>query len=81
MPWMEYHNLVTGLMFDTPLGRIMSIRAEDDPERLKLFDSEHHRIRSEWRNKCSKRVFDSYSEEEMRRATEELKNVFKKAFG
>lgn len=42
--------LVSGLMEDTPLGRIVLIRKEEDKERLKCFTKYEHRIRNEWRN-------------------------------
>lgn len=42
--------LVGGLMEDTPLGRIVLIRKEDDRERLKSFTQHEHHIRNEWRN-------------------------------
>lgn len=51
MSWDEFTTLLSGLNGDTPLGHIVSIRAENDNERLKKFTAEERRIRSEWRNK------------------------------
>lgn len=81
MPWIEFHNLVTGLMYETPMGRIISIRAETDKEQLKNFSKEHHEIRNEWRSKCNQRTLETFSEEDMVRATQELQNILKEAFG
>ena len=49
MKWREFTALVAGLDHKTPLGRVVSIRAEDDPARLKAYTPTMRRIRSEWR--------------------------------
>ena len=49
---------MNGLSGDTPLGRIISIRAEDDPERLKEFTKEEKRIRTEYRAILAERKTD-----------------------
>lgn len=46
--------MISGLNADTPLGRIVSIRAEDDPEILKTFTKDQKRIRNEYRRKMAK---------------------------
>ena len=56
MKWNEFCMLLSGIQPETPLGRIVSIRAEDDKEVLKHFSKEQKRIRSEWRNKRAKMV-------------------------
>lgn len=53
MPWEEFCTLVGGLMPDTPLGSIVSIRAEQDPETIKRFNSDQRRIYNEWRKRQS----------------------------
>ena len=37
MKWDEFHDLLVGIGPDTPLGRMVSIRAEDDKDVLKHF--------------------------------------------
>ncbi len=54
MSWAEFRQLLCGLDAETPLGRIVSIRAEKDPKRLKEFTPEMRRIRSEWLRKRAK---------------------------
>lgn len=54
MSWMEFKTLLSGIAPDTPLGRIVSIRAEDDPDIIKGFTQEQKRIRSEWRSRIAK---------------------------
>lgn len=54
MSWREFCYYLHGLDGRTPLGRIVCIRAEDDPERLKEFTREEKRIRAEYRTKKAK---------------------------
>ena len=49
MSWDEFSTLLAGLNGDTPLGHIVSIRAETDKERLKQFTPAERKIRNEWR--------------------------------
>ena len=50
MSWGEFSTLLAGIMPETPLGQIVSIRSEDDKETLKHFTPEQHKIRNEWRS-------------------------------
>lgn len=54
MKWSEFVAMLSGLGPETPLGRIVSIRAEDDKEVLKHFSKEQLKIRSDYRNKMAK---------------------------
>ena len=72
MPWDEFRALLIGIGPDTPLGRIVSIRAEDDGEMLKHFSKEQLRIRSEWRSRGAKRV----EQKDMEDILNSLKNAF-----
>ena len=54
MKWSEFVAMLSGLGPKTPLGRIVSIRAEDDKEVLKHFSKEQLKIRSDYRNKMAK---------------------------
>ena len=51
MTWDEFRDLLVGIGPDTALGRIVSIRAEEDEDILKNFTQEQHRIRNEWKRK------------------------------
>ena len=55
MGWREFSYMLEGLSGDTPLGRIVSIRAENAPDRLKQFTPEQRKIRTEYRKKVAKR--------------------------
>ena len=72
MKWDEFRDLLVGLGPETPLGRIVSIRAEEDKDVLKHFTKDQHRIRNEWRNKTAK----SKSKEETAAALEAIKQTF-----
>lgn len=56
MKWDEFAALLSGLDAKTPLGQIVSIRAEDDREILKTFSPAQKRIRSQYRNGKVKRM-------------------------
>lgn len=72
MKWEEFKQLLAGLNSETPLGRIVSIRSEMNPEILKHFTTEQKRIRDEWQRKRAQSV----SAEDM----EKVLNSFKRAF-
>ena len=55
MPWEEFQDLLSGLGNDTPLGRMVAIRSEKDPEVLKQFSPEQHRIRNDWQRRLAKK--------------------------
>ena len=56
MSWSEFCTLLAGIMPETPLGQVVSIRSENDKEVLKSFTKEQHRIRNEWRRRRTKAV-------------------------
>ena len=72
MKWDEFKSLLSGIGPDTPLGRIVSIRAEDDEEILKHFTKDHHKIRNEWRSRKAKMV----SKKEIDTVLDSLKSAF-----
>ncbi len=49
MTWDEFVSLLSGLSEDSPLGRIVRIRLENDPNVLKHFSIYQKKIRSQWR--------------------------------
>ena len=64
--------MMSGLGPDTPLGRIVSIRAEDDKEVLKGFTKDQHRIRNEYRRKQAK----NKTKKEIDAGLEDLRQAF-----
>jgi len=45
----EYLRLLAGLMADTPLGRVVTVRAEKNPEKIRGFGEYEHGQRRRWR--------------------------------
>lgn len=72
MPWTEFCQLLSGIMPDTPLGKIVSIRTEDDKEILKHFTPDQKRIRTEWMSKQAK----AKTLDETMAFVEEMKQAF-----
>ena len=56
MSWREFAYLLNGLTGESPLGRIVAVRAEDDPEALKEMSADEKRIRNEWRRRKAKQM-------------------------
>ncbi len=73
MKWDEFKALLVGIGPDTPLGRIVSIRAEDDKDVLKYFTKEQNRIRNEWRTRHRKVTVSENNQEQI---LEQLKKAF-----
>lgn len=56
LEWDEFLNLLGGLLPETPLGRVVAIRKENDPEVLKKFTPEQKKIRNEWLRKSTTEI-------------------------
>lgn len=79
MSWNEFCTLLSGIMPKTPLGQIVSIRAEEDKDILKNFTEEQHKIRNEWRNRNN--PIRDMSDEEKEAQVKKLQEILAKAFG
>lgn len=73
MKWDEFKALLIGLGPDTPLGRIVSVRAEEDRDILKYFTAEQNRVRNEWRSRHRKVNASPGDRDDI---LEQLKNAF-----
>lgn len=71
--WDEFKALLSGISPNTPLGRMVTIRAETDKEIIKNFTKDQKRIWSHWRN----RQAEQKSEEELQNALNGFLNAFK----
>lgn len=72
MTWGEFRTYLSGLSPETPLGRVVSIRAENDREVLKRFTKEQHRIRNEWRGRIARGRTDGQTADTL----DEIKRMF-----
>lgn len=79
MTWSEFSALLKGIMPETPLGKIVSIRSEEDKDMLKNFTKEQHKIRNDWRNKVN--PIRDMSEGEKEEEIKKVQEIFAKAFG
>ena len=59
MKWDEFRALIGGLSPKTALGRVVSIRAEDDKDVLESYTKDMHKIRNEWRTRIAKERSDA----------------------
>lgn len=78
MTWNEFSTLLAGIMPETPLGQIISIRSEDDPDMLKNFNSEQKRIRNEWHSRVRKDLMNDKDNAEAMIA--QFQSMMKNAF-
>lgn len=79
MTFSEFSTLLSGIMQETPLGKVVEIRSEEDKDMLKNFNSEQHRIRNEWRNRYNPVL--ELTEEEKQEQIAEIQEMFKNMFG
>lgn len=76
MKWAEFQAFIIGLDNQSPLGRIISIRAEDDPQVLKQYTKGQRRIRNEWRSRKAKTM----PQKDVDQFMSSMKEVFSKMF-
>lgn len=79
MSWNEFCTLLSGLMPDTPLGRVVSIRAETDPDIIKNFNDGQRRIYNEWRARIIRKRRET--PEAYKRYVDKFQQFLKDAFG
>lgn len=72
----DWSKLVSGLMDDTPLGRIISIRSENDPKVIRSFTADQKQIRNEWITFCR-----NTNGEDAKQAMRNLQAMMKGLFG
>ena len=75
--WSEVKVLIKGLLPETPLGKVIAIRSENDPKVLKTFSKALHEERNSFRKRMAdKKVDNGTFEEDMQK----LENFFKVSF-
>jgi len=72
MDWKEFTTLLNGIMPETPLGKIISIRSEGDEDVLKHFTPEQHRIRNEWNSRCLQEKIKQMDKKEVMKQMKEM---------
>lgn len=79
MPWDEFCSLVAGLMPDTPLGSVVTIRSEKDTKTIKSFTPDQRRIHRDWQKRQAMRKLDDPKQLEIDIA--QISKMFASMFG
>ena len=80
MDWKEFIILLAGLRKETPLGQMIAIRSEEDPQILKQFSAEQNQLRTQWRTYCMKQHPENVCEGDQLEMLSELQAVLEAAF-
>ena len=80
LPYAEWAKLVGGLMDDTPLGRVVAVRAERDPQVIAKMGPWQKKIRSEWQGFLSQKA-QKQDPAELRQQMRDLEAMIARAFG
>lgn len=48
LPYTEYRRLLSGIMYNTPLGEVVRVRAETDMKTIREMTAQEKKIRAEW---------------------------------
>lgn len=80
MDWKEFITLLAGLRKETPLGQMIAIRSEEDPQILKQFSAEQNQLRTQWRIYCMKQHPENVCEGDQLEMLSELQTVLEAAF-
>ena len=56
LPWPEWERLVSGLMEDTPLGKLVAVRTERDPAALRQMTPWQRKVRRDWNRFLARRA-------------------------
>lgn len=69
---------MSGIMPDTPLGQVVSIRAEKDPKKIRNFTKEQKRIRMQWQMRKLEKIKENKKSyvDYWTRMQQEFKNAY-----
>jgi hypothetical protein len=77
----DWRRLVSGLMHDTPLGRVVNIRAETDDKIISNFGAYEKRVRSEWRAFRDTQIREKFTEADRLETARYFEKMFANMFG
>ena len=72
----EWESFMVGLLPDSPLGKVVSIRSEKDRERIRAFTKDERRIYDEWQTFRAKHISDAEAEKMSKSVEQMIKNMF-----
>lgn len=80
----DWSKMVSGLMDDTPLGRVVGVRSETDKDIIKNYSQEQRAVRDEWSRFLASRVkgkeFTKSDEADWYKQMAEMERAFAEAF-
>lgn len=79
MPWDEFCTLISGLMPETPLGNIVTIRSEKDRKIIKNFTPAQRKIYNDWRLKAANSKLSN--PEQLEKSMKNFEMSFAQMFG
>ena len=80
LPYSEWSKLVSGLMDNTPLGRVVAVRGEQDQKIISQMSPWQRQIRSDWRAFLASRTVQQ-PREDLAKQMAELERMLANAFG
>lgn len=80
LPYPDWSKLVSGLMDNTPLGRVVAVRGETDPKIISQMGPWQMQIRSDWRAFIASKAVKK-PVEELRAQMASLERMLAQAFG
>lgn len=79
MPFQEFITLVSGLLPETPLGRIIAIRAETDKKTIKAFTADQRKVHNDWKRKSAE--IQLQNPEQLDKQMDDLAKMIETMFG
>lgn len=76
MSWSEFSTLLSGLNHKTPLGYVVWIRSEKDPEVIRTFSKDQLKLRREYQQKSAKAKPKRDAERDLLELQAALKSMF-----
>ena len=80
LSYSEWSKLVSGLMDDTPLGRVVAVRTETDQKVIAQYSPWQRQIRADW-NAFKAQKMSQQSTEDMEQQMKQLERMLASAFG
>lgn len=80
LKYSDWAKMVSGLMDDTPLGRVVGVRSESDQAIIRQFTPDQRTIRQDWERVRAKRILQ-LPEQELRQQFAQLEQAMAAMFG
>lgn len=81
LPWPEWEKLVSGLMDDTPLGRVVAVRGEKDRKAIARMSPWQRNIRAQWSAFLAEKTVREHTPDQLRAQMAGLEKTLAKLFG